>query len=141
MSELLLNDKSLTTAEIAHPDIAASERAFAQRSDTTAEANSEPAQPAFSTVLAEEPLFPDDELREFRSRWDQAQLSFVDQPREAVKQADTLVANAVKRIAEQFSAEREQLEGQWSSGKDVSTEDLRQALQRYRSFFGRLLAV
>jgi hypothetical protein len=63
------------------------------------------------------------------------QTSYVDEPRHAVEQADSLV----KRIAEQFSAEREQLEKQWYSGDNVSTEDLRQALRRYRSFFDRLL--
>jgi len=87
------------------------------------------------------PLFPDDELRTFRSRWDQAQSSFVDEPKKAVEQADSLVANVVKRIAEQFSAERETLERQWEKGEEVSTEDLRQALKRYRSFFERLLTV
>jgi hypothetical protein len=86
------------------------------------------------------PLFPDDELHTFRTRWDQVQASFVDEPRHAVEQADSLVANVVKRIAEQFSAEREKLENQWGKGDNVSTEDLRQALRRYRSFFDRLLS-
>jgi len=63
----------------------------------------------------------------------------VDEPRKAVEQADSLVANVVKRIAEQFANERAQLEKQWDSGDNVSTEDLRQALKRYRSFFDRLL--
>jgi hypothetical protein len=85
------------------------------------------------------PLFPDDELHNFRARWDQVQTSFVDEPRQAVEQADSLVANVVKRIAEQFSAERATLEQQWAQGDNVSTEDLRQALRRYRSFFDRLL--
>jgi hypothetical protein len=85
-------------------------------------------------------LFPDDELHNFRARWDQAQTSFVDEPRRAVEQADGLVANVVQRIAEQFSNERAKLEGQWSKGDNVSTEDLRQALRRYRSFFDRLLS-
>jgi hypothetical protein len=84
-------------------------------------------------------LFPDDELHNFRARWDQVQTSFVDEPRQAVEQADSLVANVVKRIAEQFSAERATLEQQWAQGDNVSTEDLRQALRRYRSFFDRLL--
>jgi hypothetical protein len=61
-------------------------------------------------------LFPDDELHNFRARWDQVQASFVDEPRQAVEQADSLVANVVKRIAEQFSAEREKLAGQWGKG-------------------------
>lgn len=87
-----------------------------------------------------EPLFPDTELRDFRSRWDQAQSSFVDEPRHAVEQADSLVANVVKRLAEQFADERAKMEKQWDRGDNVSTEDLRQALRRYRSFFDRLLS-
>jgi hypothetical protein len=79
-------------------------------------------------------------LHTFRARWDQVQTSFVDEPRQAVEQADSLVANVVKRIAEQFSTERAQLEKQWDSNGNVSTEDLRQALRSYRSFFDRLLA-
>ena len=47
----------------------------------------------------------------------------------------------MKRLADQFAAERSTLEGQWDRGGDASTEDLRIALQRYRSFFGRLLSV
>jgi hypothetical protein len=86
------------------------------------------------------PLFPDDELHTFRTRWNQVQASFVDEPRHAVEQADSLVANVVKRIAEQFAAERATLEDQWGKGDNVSTEDLRQALKRYRSFFDRLLS-
>lgn len=85
-------------------------------------------------------LFPDNELNEFRARWDKAQIRFVDEPRAAVEQADGLVATVVKRIAEQFAAERADLEHQWDRGDNVSTEDLRQALRRYRSFFDRLLA-
>jgi len=85
-------------------------------------------------------LFPDNELNDFRARWDKAQIGFVDEPRTAVEQADSLVATVVKRIAEQFAAERAELEHQWDRGDNVSTEDLRQALRRYRSFFDRLLA-
>ena len=69
------------------------------------------------------------------------QTSFVDEPRTAVEQADSLVANVVQRIAEQFASEREQLEKQWDRGENVNTEDLRQALKRYRAFFDRLLTV
>jgi hypothetical protein len=87
------------------------------------------------------PLFVDDELYGFRSRWDEVQTSFVDEPRAAVEQADSLVASVVKRIAEQFAAEREQLEKQWDRGENVNTEDLRQAFKRYRAFFDRLLSV
>jgi hypothetical protein len=85
-------------------------------------------------------LFPSNELNDLRARWDKAQIGFVDEPRTAVKQADELVATVVKRISEQFAAERSELEHQWDRGDNVSTEDLRQALRRYRSFFDRLLA-
>ena len=87
------------------------------------------------------PLFPENEAGELRRRWDSVQASFVDEPRRAVEQADELVANAMKRLAETFASERAALESQWDRGDSVSTEDLRLALQRYRSFFGRLLAV
>ena len=87
------------------------------------------------------PLFSSDEAKDFRARWDTIQASFVDEPRRVVEQADSLVAVAMKRLAEMFAAERARLEGQWDRGDDVSTEDLRLALQRYRSFFGRILSV
>lgn len=87
------------------------------------------------------PLFPEDELDGLRTRWKEVQNSFVDEPRSAVEQADKLVASAMKRLAEVFASERSQLEHQWDRGDSVSTEDLRVALQRYRSFFHRLLSV
>jgi hypothetical protein len=87
------------------------------------------------------PLFSAEEAKDFRGRWDAIQVSFVDEPRQVVEQADSLVALAMKRLAEMFAAERARLEGQWDRGDDVSTEDLRLALQRYRSFFGRILSV
>ena len=86
-------------------------------------------------------LLAPDEAQSLRSRWDAIQVGFVDDPRTAVQQADSLVANAMKRLAEVFADERARLEGQWDRGGDVSTEELRVALQRYRSFFGRLLSV
>jgi hypothetical protein len=87
------------------------------------------------------PLFPANELEELRSRWSGVQTAFVDEPRRAVEQADSLVASAMKRLAEVFAEERSKLEQQWDRGDNVSTEDLRIALQRYRSFFQRLLAI
>ena len=82
-----------------------------------------------------------DETPAFRSRWDAIQTGFVDEPRGAVEQADSLVAEVMQRLAETFANERAKLEEQWSRGDDVSTEDLRIALQRYRSFFDRLLSL
>jgi hypothetical protein len=87
------------------------------------------------------PLFSSEEAKNFRARWDAIQVGFVDEPRQAVQQADSLVAAAMERLAEMFAAERAKLEGQWDRGDDVSTEDLRLALRRYRSFFARLLSV
>jgi len=86
-------------------------------------------------------LFPSNELQDLRTRWKDIQTGFVDEPRKAVEQADGLVASAMKRLAEVFAQERSGLEQQWDRGDNVSTEDLRVALQRYRSFFDRLLSV
>jgi hypothetical protein len=88
-----------------------------------------------------EPLFPAEDAAELRGRWDSIQAGFVDEPRKAVESADSLVAVAMKRLAETFANERAGLEAQWDRGEDVSTEDLRVALRRYRSFFGRLLSM
>lgn len=85
------------------------------------------------------PLFSEGEITEFRARWSTVQTGFVDEPRRAVEEADNLVASVMKRLAEGFANERFGLEKQWDGGDNVSTEDLRVALQRYRSFFGRLL--
>ena len=87
------------------------------------------------------PLLAPDAVQDFRTRWDRVQTAFVDDPRSAVKDADELVANAIKRLAESFAEQRGGLEQQWDRGGDVSTEDLRLALRRYRAFFQRLLAV
>ena len=87
------------------------------------------------------PLLSNDESKALRARWDAVQVGFVDEPRQAVEQADALVAGALTRLAEVFAEERARLVGQWDRGDDVSTEELRLALKRYRSFFGRLLSV
>ena len=87
------------------------------------------------------PLFAAEETNGFHARWSAVQVGFVDEPRRAVQQADSLVAEAIKRLAEIFADERAKLDKQWDGGDSVSTEDLRIALRRYRSFFGRLLSV
>ena len=86
-------------------------------------------------------LFRDEEAGQFRTRWADIQGAFVDSPRSAVERADSLVAETMKRLAEMFSEERSKLEGQWDRGDNVTTEDLRVALQRYRAFFDRLLNI
>lgn len=89
---------------------------------------------------AREALFPGEEAEQLRNRWGDIQAGFVDEPRRAVEQADSLVAETMKRMAEVFARERATLEGQWDRGDEVNTEDLRIALQRYRAFFARLLS-
>jgi hypothetical protein len=86
-------------------------------------------------------LFGDRELSDFHSRWTEVQAAFVDDPRDCVQKADGLVADVVDRLTSGFGQARSRLEEQWSRGEQVSTEDLRIALQRYRDFFERLLAV
>ncbi len=87
------------------------------------------------------PLFHDEETRGFRTRWEAIQTGFVDEPRSAVEQANSLVDEMMNRLTDVFRNERSTLEQQWSKGESVSTEDLRVALKRYRSFFERLLSV
>ena len=85
-------------------------------------------------------LLPEREESDFQRRWEEIQTRFVDDPRQAVEDADALVAGVMQRIAEGFAQARDGLEGQWSRGEDVGTEELRVALQRYRGFFRRLLS-
>lgn len=88
-----------------------------------------------------EPLFETEEAKKFRSQWLSIQSKFVDDPRESVKQADELVASVLKSVTMGFSDRRVGLEKQWNSGENISTENLRVALKRYRSFFDRLLTL
>ena len=94
--------------------------------------------------VADEPvaqLFATEDAAAFRTRWSGIQTGFVDEPRRAVEEADSLVAEVMKRLAEGFANERRGLEAQWERADQVSTEDLRLAMRRYRAFFERLLAV
>ena len=86
-------------------------------------------------------LLDKDKAEEFRSRWQEIQTSFVDDPHRSVENADDLVANVMDSISEAFADERTYLEGQWNQGMQASTEDLRLAITRYRSFFNRLLSL
>jgi len=89
---------------------------------------------------ATEPLLAADEAESFRDRWERTQHRFVDEPQQAVEDADRLVAELMQHLAQLFAQEREGLEQQWGHGGEASTEDLRVALQRYRIFFKRLLS-
>jgi hypothetical protein len=106
----------------------------ANRAGTAAGAASAPAE-------EKAPLFAANESSNLRARWDSVQVTFVDDPRSAVQKADALVSETIKRLSEVFASERQKLEEQWGRGADASTEDLRVALRRYRSFFTRLLEI
>jgi hypothetical protein len=86
-----------------------------------------------------EPLLSADDGEGFKQRWEQIQVRFVDEPQASVKEADDLVQELMQRLADNFAQERSRLDQQWERGEEASTEDLRTALQQYRSFFRRLL--
>ena len=90
--------------------------------------------------VAADSLLPQEQNERFRSQWQELQAGFVDRPQESVEGADALVADVMQRVTASLTKERERLEGQWAQGDDVSTEDLRVALTRYRTFFDRLLS-
>lgn len=124
-------ERNIGTADIA---AASRRRAESEAHQRTVPSNNEDgSQPT--------PLLADDELTKFRACWGSIQTGFVDDPRRSVEDADTLVAGLMKRLAETFADERARLENQWSQNGNVSTEDLRVALRRYRSFFDRLLSL
>lgn len=104
-----------------------------------------PVEQATSARIEEEapaPLFHDDELAGYRTRWSGIQTGFVDEPRRAVEEADALVSELVTRLTQSFAEQRRGLEEHWERAEgNVSTEDLRRAMQRYRSFFERLLKI
>lgn len=132
-------ERDLTTADIAQrrteepTDAPDADRPLQRETDTATATATEPRSEL-------EPLLGSEDAHGFRSRWETIQTAFVDSPRQAVEDADGLVAELMQRLAQTFTDERQTLEAQWSRGDDVSTEDLRVALQRYRSFFERLLA-
>ena len=108
-----------------------------------------PAAPSSETIIPKAPigtnagssaaLLNREESEHFRTRWNEIQGKFVDEPRAAVQQADALVSEVIEQITQLFTNEHNSLEGQWNQGNDVSTEDLRKALQHYRTFFNRLV--
>lgn len=138
-------DRELSTrdlAEASEPEETETAPADEPLARERSELDDSSARPDTAPEEAEErgPLLPDDETDGFTTRWREIQIAFVDEPRESVAKADALVAELMQRLATSFSEERQRLEGQWDRGDDVSTEDLRVALTRYRSFFDRLLS-
>jgi hypothetical protein len=133
-----------TSAEDVEP-VSRPELSSAGSEPSTAQAQSpatgtEPSAPE-TEQRTDEPLFADGTLLGLRSRWDDIQAAFVDDPKECVQKADALVAQVVERLTTGFSETRSRLEEQWAKGEEASTEDLRIALKRYREFFQRLLSV
>jgi hypothetical protein len=110
-----------------------------QRTESSTQRTESSARPSESST--EELLFAADELSGLRSRWDEVQSGFVDDPRESVQKADGLVSDVIDQLTTGFSEVRSRLEERWARGEEASTEDLRLALKRYRAFFERLLAV
>jgi len=140
------DEREITTADLAEGKAPASETRAPQAVSSARADQQWPSTAAAGSTReagaeASPSLFPSSELETLRTRWKEVQTAFVDEPRRAVEQADGLVASAMKRLAEVFADERSTLEKQWDRGDSVSTEDLRVALQRYRSFFDRLLSV
>jgi hypothetical protein len=142
--ETRTTDAELTTEQLANAgktrEMVGEPRAFDDDDDDEPGAEAERVERGGEEPRAQR-LFADDETVDLRRSWDEIQVAFVDEPRRSVEQADHLVAATMKRLAEIFAQERQGLESQWDRGDDVSTEDLRVALQRYRAFFTRLLAV
>jgi len=138
--DVVSDDRAATTADTGYDETTAAEPATEVAG--TGAATTAGTDTAGSAGTSERddaaPLVTDGEA--FQSRWEEIQVRFVDEPRGAVEDADALVATVMQRLAEGFAQERERLEAQWGRGEDISTEDLRIALQRYRSFFQRLLS-
>ena len=107
---------------------------------TEARVEDESRQAKEDTADREEPLIESQDAGALRERWERLQTGFVDEPKRSVEMADALVADVLRHVAESFSTARKTLEEQWTRGEEVSTEDLRQILQRYRAFFNRLLS-
>ena len=134
--------EQLSTADVA----GAAEQHRAERTDPSFDADTNAAVERKPADRAESghqrtPLFAPNEAEQLHRNWSDIQAGFVDEPRRAVEQADGLVADVMQRLATAFAKERQTLEQQWDRGGDIDTEELRQALQRYRSFFDRLLAL
>ena len=86
------------------------------------------------------PLLDEAQSEQFLQRWDEVQTRFVDDPRAALRDGDALVAELLQALAARFAEHKDGIESRWLGGGEPTTEDLRQALQSYRSFFQRLLA-
>jgi hypothetical protein len=96
--------------------------------------------PGTTTTWSEDGLLSTDDRGSYQQRWDDIQVRFIDEPRQCVREADDLVGEVTTRISERFSGARQDMEQRWDGGNEPTTEELRQAVQRYRDFFQRLVA-
>lgn len=118
---------------------AVKEREPTANKQTTEEKNRESESPKMADEFV--PLLSKEKAEDFRSHWQKIQTGFVDDPHNSVEKADDLVERVMNSITETFAKERSSLENQWNQGAEASTEDLRLAIKRYRSFFNRLLTL
>jgi hypothetical protein len=81
-----------------------------------------------------------DDPEDLRRQWEAVQVAFVDDPSRSVDDAEKLVSSAIDQMLAGFQRQRRRLDDQWSDGEEPSTDDLRNAFQRYRDFFERVLA-
>jgi hypothetical protein len=127
-------DQTLTTSQIANQPADDADAPMSREQQTDGAGDAATGEPEVT------PLLSGEQSQDFNSRWSEIQTGFVDEPHTAVQNADQLVAELMQSLAASFAETRAGLEQQWARGDDVSTEDLRVALTRYRSFFQRLLA-
>ena len=125
----------LTTADLAYPKRETTEVGGTSDSRVDGERAN-----AGTVSSAESALLSEGDRSKYQEQWGSIQTKFIDEPKECVQEADALVAGVIQQLATKFAEQRTSLEQQWGSGGEASTEDLRQALQHYRSFFQRLLA-
>lgn len=83
----------------------------------------------------------DGETEEIKSRWRKIQTQFVDEPRTSVDRAESLIEEVMNKLMQKFANERDMLDSSAESGEELTTEDLRVALRRYRAFLQRLLTL
>jgi hypothetical protein len=110
-----------------------------QSTDTATEAKTDADRQADTDAGRRTTLIEPERAESYNSRWNELKSEFVDDPRRAVRGANKLVGEVLDELEELFRSQRADLEHGLDS-EQTSTEDLRQALGRYRSFFDRLLS-
>jgi hypothetical protein len=118
-------------------------RAFPRHAVASAPAAS--AMPGTSASVVDEPLLSD--VAGFRTRWQQTQAGFVDDPRQAVGEAADLIEQAAQALVVAVRQRQRQLRESWDRTPEAhgtepanvaDTEQLRLMMQRYRALFNQL---